>query len=1384
MRGSFVRSRLLAACGIALLASGLSVAVRSPGASAATVIQHDLLNPAAGQAGSVFGQYVRVLSNGNIVVSDPSYDRGATADVGAVYLFNGSTRALISTLTGTSVGDTVGSNGVVELSNGNFLVQSPLWHNGAASNAGAVTWASATTGVSGVVSAANSLVGSTTSDNVGVTGFGGAFVVGLSNGNYLVRSPEWDSGPAVDAGAVTWGNGTTGVSGVVSAANSLVGTTSGDNIGNAPLVVPQMGTGVFELTNGNYVVTSRLWDNGTATDAGAVTWGSGTSGIRGAVSATNSLVGTTTDDNVGGFGTLVLPNGNYVVLSYGWDNGPAVDVSAVTWGSGTTGVSGVVSPSNSLVGTTSGDSVGYYGVYGLSNGSYYVSSPYWDNGAVTDVGAVTWGSGTSGVKGIISMSNSLIGTTSGDSVGERVYGLSNGNYVVGSPRWDNGTAVDAGAVTWGSGTSGAKGAVTSSNSLVGTQSSDNVGSPFVYGLPNGNYVVLSQSWDNGTVVDAGAATWGNGSTGVKGVISDANSLVGTSSNDNVGDGLVVLLSNGNYVVNSQRWDNGPAVDAGAATWGNGTSGVKGAVTSANSVVGSTSGDRVGARGIDIFPSANYLVGSYSWDDGAAVDVGAIMWASGTTGATGVLNASNSLVGNTSNDQLGGGVAYDLPDGSFMVHSPSWDNGAAVDAGAVTVVAAGVHGPVSSANSIVGTSAGDSIGSGGIWPSNGNFMVSSPNWDNGSVTDVGAVTVTAFGFRGAVSPSNSLIGTTSGDKIGSSGVVRLTNGHFVVASPNWDNGGVVNAGAVTWFSGATRTGGTVSAANSLVGSRANDQVGGPSYGRVVTNSDGSYIVISDAWDNGSVVNAGAATYGPPTGVSGPITASNSVIGTPPGSLTSLNSRKSAAGAFVVSTSQDRVLLLSTSDLTWVDQTLAGFQVGTVYADAVSATGTAPTTYAVSADALPAGVTLNASTGSITGTPTTAGMYGFTITASNTVDPPITASFAGTVAAAPAAVTPTEFVPLSPGRLADTRPTGATVDGQFAAGGVRAAGSTFEVTVAGRGGVPATAQTASLNITAVDPASDGYATVYPCGSTPPNASNLNYTAGRNRAGGVITKIGSGGKVCIFVSEATHVIVDVNGSFPASSSLVSANPARVLDTRPTGATVDNLQQAGGLRTAGSTTTVNIGGRANVPVDAKAAVLTVTVTGTTAPGFLTVYPCGSAMPNSSNVNYAAGTDIANLVISKLGTNGTVCVYSSAATHVIVDVTGYFPAGSSYEPLQPARLLETRTGSATIDNLFNGAGIRPAGTVTELTVIGRGGVAANAATVVLNVTATGPSADGFVSIYPCGIAPPNASNLNVAAGETVANTIITKVGSGGKVCLYNSGDTHLIADVSGYLTN
>ena len=142
----------------------------------------------------------------------------------------------------------------------------------------------------------------------------------LSNGNYVVSSPDWTNGAAANAGAVTWGSGTAGVSGPVSATNSLVGSTANDDVGSVD-------GGVTALSNGNYVVSSPDWTNGAAADAGAVTWGSGTAGVSGAVSATNSLVGSTANDYVGSGSVTALSNGNYVVSSPNWTNGAAANAA-------------------------------------------------------------------------------------------------------------------------------------------------------------------------------------------------------------------------------------------------------------------------------------------------------------------------------------------------------------------------------------------------------------------------------------------------------------------------------------------------------------------------------------------------------------------------------------------------------------------------------------------------------------------------------------------------------------------------------------------------------------------------------------------------------------------------------------------------------------------------------------------------------------------------------------------------------------------------------------------------------------------------------------------------------------------------------------------------
>ena len=116
-----------------------------------------------------------------------------------------------------------------------------------------------------------------------------------------------------------------------------------------------------------------------------------------------------------------------------------------------------------------------------------------------------------------------------------------------------------------------------------------------------------------------------------------------------------------------------------------------------------------------------------------------------------------------------------------------------------------------------------------------------------------------------------------------------------------------------------------------------------------------------------------------------------------------------------------------------------------------------------------------------------------------------------------------------------------------------------------------------------------------------------------------------------------------------------------------------------------------------------------------------------------------------------------------------------------PARLLESRSGLSTVDGLFNEIGLRATGTVTELQVAGRGGIAIDASAAVLNVTVTEAAGPGFITVWPCGQAQPLASNLNYVAGSTIPNAVVTKIGQDGKVCLFNSAATHLIVDANGY---
>jgi hypothetical protein len=209
-----------------------------------------------------------------------------------------------------------------------------------------------------------------------------------------------------------------------------------------------------------------------------------------------------------------------------------------------------------------------------------------------------------------------------------------------------------------------------------------------------------------------------------------------------------------------------------------------------------------------------------------------------------------------------------------------------------------------------------------------------------------------------------------------------------------------------------------------------------------------------------------------------------------------------------------------------------------------------------------------------------------------------------------------------------------------------------------------------------------------------------------------------------------------------------------------------------AGMVQEVQVTGGIGVPTDAVAAVLNVTATDTSGPGFVTVFPCGSAVPDASNLNYAAGTTIANAVTATIGVSGKVCIYTNATTHLIVDLNGaYSPFGTaSLAALAPRRLLDTRVVGVPV----------AAGAVQEVQVAGNNGVPGGAVAAVLNVTAIDTTGPGFVTVFPCGSAVPDASNLNYAKGATIANAVTATIGAAGKVCVYSNETIHLIVDLNG----
>jgi hypothetical protein len=260
-------------------------------------------------------------------------------------------------------------------------------------------------------------------------------------------------------------------------------------------------------------------------------------------------------------------------------------------------------------------------------------------------------------------------------------------------------------------------------------------------------------------------------------------------------------------------------------------------------------------------------------------------------------------------------------------------------------------------------------------------------------------------------------------------------------------------------------------------------------------------------------------------------------------------------------------------------------------------------------------------------------------------------------------------------------------------------------------------------------------------------------------------------IDVGTKTYAWIATQPTHAPPAPAVPVVPQRLVDTRIL------LGAPGGRLAAQATLAVQVTGvgAAAVPADASSAYLNVTVDAPARDGFVTVWPCGSPMPTASNLNFRAGETIANLAVTKIGGDGQVCMYASAPTDLVVDLSAWQPSVSPLTSLVPQRLVDTRI------QLGASNGRLLANSVLTVDAAAVSGIAPDATTLYLNVTVDAPATNGYLTVWPCPAPMPTSSNLNFRAGQTIANLAIAGVGSSGLVCIYASTTTDLVVDIGAW---
>jgi hypothetical protein len=392
--------------------------------------------------------------------------------------------------------------------------------------------------------------------------------------------------------------------------------------------------------------------------------------------------------------------------------------------------------------------------------------------------------------------------------------------------------------------------------------------------------------------------------------------------------------------------------------------------------------------------------------------------------------------------------------------------------------------------------------------------------------------------------------------------------------------------------------------------------------------------------------------------------------------------------------------------------------------------------------------------------------------------ITAGGTWTATAVPAPA-PGTFVPITPCRIADTRYSsyGSLGPPSLVGGATRS----FAI-LSSSCSIPTTAEAYSLNVTVVPKGPLDYLTVWPSGAAQPLVSTLNSVDGRIKANAAIIPAGAGGAVSVYATNATDVILDIDGYFlPATDNSGLAfyplTPCRVADTR-----YSSFGSLGppSLSAGQSRSFAVLSSNCNVPSTAQAYSMNFTVVphGTTPVNYITTYPTGATQPVASTLNDDTGTVVANAAIVPAGTGGAVSVYSYSATDLLIDIDGYFAppgiGGLSLYNVTPCRVLDSRLPVPST---------RPFTGELDVSVTTNGcGVPATAQAYVFNATVVPPGPMNYLTLWPQGGTQPVVSTLNALDGAITSNMALVPTTNGSiSSYVYVPSTTYLILDIFGY---